>query len=46
VIYLRIVTSDLAVRIARLDAVLMAYVDRLEEFIVVGPDDIKVSTGP
>jgi len=46
VIYFRLVASDLAVRIARLDAVLTVCVDRLDGFIVVGSDDIKVASGP
>lgn len=42
VIYLRLETTKLAVRIARLDAALAAQRDRLDQFLVITEDAVRV----
>jgi predicted nuclease of predicted toxin-antitoxin system len=46
VIYLRLETTVLSERIARLDNVLATHGDRLDRFLVVGPDNIRVAGEP
>jgi predicted nuclease of predicted toxin-antitoxin system len=44
VIYLRLPTVDISMRCARLDAVIAAYADRLDNFLVVDLTEIRVRT--